>query len=97
MATGTPQNPNYGLGLWLGEPYREYRGFGRPDAPGPKIYQSAPFADAGMFMFDGNGSQTVHISQQHKLVVLRMGPNPPKEPGWDNAYMPNLLIGALRP
>ena len=95
MATGTPQNPNYGLGLWLGEPYREYRGFGAPDAPGPKVYQSAPYADAGMFLFDGNGSQTVHISRKHHLVVLRMGPNPPKEAGWDNAYLPNLLIGAL--
>lgn len=95
MATGTPQNPNYGLGLWLGEPYREYRGFGAPDAPGPKVYQSAPFADNGLFLFDGNGSQTVHISRKHKLVVLRMGPNPPKDPGWDNAHLPNLLIGAL--
>ncbi len=95
MAQGTPQNPNYGLGLWLGTPYREYRGFGAPDAPGLKIYQSAPFADPDMVMFDGNGSQTVHISRRHQLVILRMGPNPPKSPGWDNAYLPNLLIGAM--
>lgn len=95
MAAGTEQNPNYGLGLWLGEPYREYRGFGAPGAPGPQIYQSAPFLDPGMVMFDGNGSQTVHISRDRQLVVLRMGPNPPAELGWDNAYLPNALIEGM--
>jgi CubicO group peptidase (beta-lactamase class C family) len=95
MATGTPQNPNYGLGLWLGEPYREYRGFGAPGAPGPQIYQSEPFLDPGLFLFDGNGSQTVHISPANRLVVLRMGPTPPAAMNWDNAFLANTLIRGM--
>jgi len=95
MATGTPQNPNYGLGVWLGEPYREHRGFGAVGAPGPQIFQSEPFLDPGLFLFDGNGSQTVHVSPANGLVVLRMGPNPPAELGWDNAYLANTLIRGL--
>ena len=95
MATGTPQNPNYGLGLWLGEPYREYRGFGAPGAPGPQIYQSEPFLDSALFLFDGNGSQTVHVSPANGLVVLRMGPTPPASLNWDNAYLANTLIRGI--
>ncbi len=95
MRTGTAQNPSYGLGLWLGQPYRQRRGFGAPDAPGPKVLHSAPYLDPDLFLFDGNSNQTVHISPRHQLIVLRMGETPPKEPEWDNAYLPNLLIGAM--
>ena len=95
MRKGTPQNPSFGLGVWIGEPYREKHGFGAAGAPGPVIYQSEPYLDPGLFLFDGNNSQTVHISPREQLVVLRMGDNPPATPGWDNAYLPNLLIRGL--
>ncbi|MFK7842425.1 MAG: hypothetical protein AB8B54_09175, partial [Sphingorhabdus sp.] len=96
MRRGTEQNPSYGLGIWLGEPYREKRQFGAPGTVGPTVYQSEPFLDPQMYMFDGNSSQTVHISPKHQLIVLRMGASPPKDPVWDNAKLPNILIRGLR-
>jgi CubicO group peptidase (beta-lactamase class C family) len=97
MRTGTPQNPNFGLGIWLGEPYRERRGFGAPGTAGPQVLHSQAYLDPEMFLFDGNSNQTVHVSPRHRLIVLRMGETPPKTPEWDNAYLPNLLIGGLGP
>jgi CubicO group peptidase (beta-lactamase class C family) len=95
MRKGTPQNPNFGLSVWLGEPYRQRRGFGAPGTAGPQVLHSGPYLDPGMFLFDGNNNQTVHISPRHRLIVLRMGPQPPASPEWDNAYLPNLLIRGL--
>jgi len=96
MRKGTSQNPSYGLGLWLGEPYRERRGFGAPGAPGPQVLHSEPYLDPDLFLFDGNSNQTVHISPRHRLILLRMGATPPKTPEWDNAYLPNLLIRGMQ-
>ncbi len=95
MRTGTPENPSFGLGIWLGEPYRERRGFGAPGAPGPQVLHSQPYLDPELVLFDGNSNQTVHISPKHRLIVLRMGETPPKTPEWDNSYLPNLLIRGL--
>ena len=101
MRKGTPQNPNFGLGIWLGEPYHQRRGFGAPGTLGPQVLHSAPYLDPDLFLFDGNSNQTVAISPRHRLIVLRMGPTPPApsatQPEWDNAYLPNLLLGAIRP
>jgi hypothetical protein len=100
MRQGTPQNPNFGLGIWLGEPYHQRRGFGAPGMPGPQVLHSAPYLDPDLFLFDGNSNQTVQVSPRHRLIVLRLGPTPPAPaPGqaeWDNAYLPNLLIRAIR-
>ncbi|MFV3126624.1 serine hydrolase domain-containing protein [Niveispirillum sp. KHB5.9] len=96
MATGTAQNPHYGLGLWVAGPYKERRGFGAPGAAGPQVLHSQPYLDKDLFMFDGNGNQTVQISQAAGLIVLRLGPNPPKGVDWDNSRLPNLLLGGLK-
>lgn len=96
MATATAQNPHYGLGLWVAGPYQDRRGFGAPGAPGPQVLHSQPYLDKDLFMFDGNGNQTVQISRAAGLIVLRMGPNPPKDVDWDNSRLPNLLLGGLK-
>lgn len=96
MRRGTAENPSFGLGLWLGSPWRQRRGFGAPGAPGPQVLHSAPYRDPNLFLFDGNSNQTVYISPANRLVILRMGANPPQSPEWDNAYLPNLLIDGLR-
>jgi CubicO group peptidase (beta-lactamase class C family) len=96
MRKGTSQNPSYGLGLWLGEPYRERRGFAAPGAPSPQVLHSEPYLDPDLFLFDGNSNQTVHISPRYRLIILRMGTTPPKTPEWDNAYLPNLLIRGIK-
>jgi CubicO group peptidase (beta-lactamase class C family) len=101
MRLGTPQNPSFGLGVWLGEPYRHRRSFAAEGQPSPLVLHSEPFIDPELFMFDGNSNQLVAISPRHNLIVLRMGPTPPP-PGadrreWDNAYLPNTLIRGLLP
>lgn len=97
MRKGTPQNPNFGLGIWIGEPYKPRRGFGAPGAPGPQVLHSEPYLDPDMYLFDGNANQTVHISPRNRLIVLRTGATPPAAPEWDNAHLPNLLIRGLKP
>lgn len=95
MTTATAQNRHYGLGLWVAGPYVERRGFGAPGAPGPKVLHSEPYLDKDLFLFDGNGNQTVFVSRKTGLIALRMGPNPPKNVDWDNAYLPNTLLRGL--
>jgi len=105
MRQGTPQNPNFGLGIWLGTPYYPRRGFGAPGTLGPQVLHSEPYLDPDLFLFDGNANQTVYVSPTHRLIILRLGPTPPApsaapsatQSEWDNAYLPNLLIRAIRP
>ncbi len=101
MRQGTPQNPNFGLGVWIGEPYKERRSFAAESQPSPRVLHSEPFLDAELYMFDGNSNQVVAISPQHNLIVLRMGPTPPApsdtQAEWDNSYLPNTLIRGLLP
>jgi CubicO group peptidase (beta-lactamase class C family) len=96
MRRGTAENPSFGLGVWLGSPWRLRRGFGATGAPGPQVLHSAPYRDPNLFLFDGNSNQTVYISPANRLVILRMGANPPQSPEWDNAILPNLLIDGTR-
>ncbi len=95
MKTATPQNPHYGLGVWVAGKYVERRGFSGPDGPGPRVLHSEPYLDSDLFLFDGNSNQVVYISPAHQLVALRMGPSPPKSPEWDNSVLPNTLIRGL--
>lgn len=100
MRTGTPQNPNFGMGVWLGAPYKQRRGFGASGTAGPQVLHSERFLDPALYLFDGNSNQIVAISPQHRLIVLRVGPTPPApkdgKPEWDNAYLPNTLIRGLQ-
>ncbi|MFZ5704047.1 MAG: serine hydrolase domain-containing protein [Pseudomonadota bacterium] len=99
MRKGTEANPNFGLGIWLGEPYRQRRPFGAPGMLGPHVLHSEPFLDPELFMFDGNSNQQVAISPKYRLIVLRVGATPPApkdgRPEWDNAFLPNTLIRGL--
>ena len=99
MRKGTPENPNFGLGIWIGEPYKLRRPFGAPGMLGPHVLHSEPFLDPDLFMFDGNSNQLVAISPRHRLIVLRVGATPPApkdgKPEWDNAFLPNTLIRGL--
>ncbi|WP_226638482.1 serine hydrolase domain-containing protein [Novosphingobium profundi] len=101
MRAGTPQNPHFGLGVWIGAPYAERRPFGAPDQPGPRVLHSEPYLDPDLFLFDGNADQIVDIAPGHDLVVLRMGGNPPRPTEenpeeWDNSYLVNTLIRGMK-
>jgi CubicO group peptidase (beta-lactamase class C family) len=95
MKTGTPQNPHYGLGLWLGGDYIERRGFANPTRPLPKVLHSEPYLSNDVVMFDGNSSQIVYIVPSQKLIVLRTGDAPPKAPEWDNAKLINTVLAGI--
>ncbi len=94
MATATPQNPHYGLGVWIAGPYVERRGFSG-NASGPQVLHGEPYLDRDLILFDGNADQVVYISRATRMVILRMGDQPPKSPEWDNAVLPNLLMRGI--
>ncbi|MGE8133928.1 serine hydrolase domain-containing protein [Novosphingobium subterraneum] len=99
MRKGTAQNPNFGLGIWIGEPYHQRRGFGAPGTLGPQVLHSEPYLDPELYLFDGNSNQIVAISPKYRLITLRVGPTPPAPKDgsaeWDNAFLPNTLIRGL--
>ena len=92
MRKPSADNPVYGLGIWLGQPYAERRGFMGRDHPAAKVLHSARYLADDLFLLDGNGNQVAYIIPSKKLVVLRMGSSPPQSKEWDNSYIPNTLL-----
>lgn len=93
MRTPDPVNPYHGLGVWVTGPYVERRGSAHPSIAAGKTLHSAPYLDKDLYLFDGNSKQVVYMIPSLQMVVLRTGNYPPKDREWDNAYLPNLLIG----
>ncbi|MFZ9872762.1 MAG: serine hydrolase domain-containing protein [Steroidobacteraceae bacterium] len=101
MRRGTRENPYYGLGVYVAGEYTPRRGFANPEreADARKVLHSEPYLAADLFLFDGNANQVVYIIPSERLVILRMGDNPPRGEGreWDNTALPNTLLrGILR-
>jgi CubicO group peptidase (beta-lactamase class C family) len=96
MATGSPQYPHAGLGVYVGSPYIERRGPGGPDIKVGATYHSAPYLADDLFLFDGNSNQVVYVIPSKQLVILRTGDKPLATPEWDNAKLANLILGGLR-
>lgn len=92
MRTGTPQNPYYGMGVWIAGPYIERRGYAHPDVPYGKVEHSEPYLDKDLFLFDGNSNQVVYMIPSQNMIILRTGSRPPLDAQWDNTFLPNLLI-----
>jgi CubicO group peptidase (beta-lactamase class C family) len=97
MMTGTAQYPYYGLGTYVAGTYRERRGFANPElkAAGPGVLHAEPYLAKDLVLFDGNGNQVIYIVPSEKLVVLRVGGAPPKQPEWDNSYLPNTIMRSI--
>jgi CubicO group peptidase (beta-lactamase class C family) len=95
MRKATPQNPHVGMGLYLGEPYAQRRGFGALDVLGPRVLHSEPYLAKDLVLFDGNSNQVVYIVPSQRLIVLRLGETPPASPEWDNAILPNTILRGL--
>jgi CubicO group peptidase (beta-lactamase class C family) len=101
MTTPSPNNPHFGLMVWLGEPYAQRRLYARPDAEGnqrrnPGVYHSEPYIAKDLILFDGLNGQIVYIMPSRELVIVRTGLRPPPgKPEWDNAYLPNLILRGL--
>ena len=100
MTTGTPQNPYYGLGVYVSGPYIARRGFANParEPEARRVLHSEPYLAADLYMFDGNSNQVVYVVPSEKLVILRVGDAPPRSAGqeWDNAVLPNTILRGIR-
>ena len=97
----TRENPYYGLGVYVAGDYTPRRGFAHPEreADSRKVLHSEPYLAPDLFLFDGNANQVVYIIPSERLVILRMGDNPPRGEGqeWDNTVLPNTVLrGILR-
>ena len=96
MRTPTKENPYYGLGVYVAGTYTPRRGYANPALSFPKVLHAAPYRAADLYLFDGNANQVVYIIPSLDLVILRVGDPPPREPEWDNAMLPNLIIDGVR-
>ena len=94
----SPANPAFGLHIWLAKPYFERRGWATPgEAKAYGVLHSEPYLADDLFLFDGNGHQVVYIVPSENLVIVRTGGRPRGEGiEWDNAYLPNTIIRAIR-
>lgn len=97
MRQSTPQNRHAGLGVYLGSPYVKRRGPLNPEREIGRILHSEPYLADDLFLFDGNSNQVVYIIPSRQVVILRTGDWAPKEPEWDNAFLPNLILRDLDP
>ena len=97
MKTPGADFENAGMGLYLGTPFREWRGAsGNTDTPMlNSSWHSEPFLADDLILFDGNSTQVVYIVPSEDLVILRTGDHPPTDPRWDNSYLPNLILSDL--
>lgn len=99
MTTATPQNPYYGLGVYVSGRYSMRRGFANParEPEARRVLHSEPYLAADLFMFDGNSNQVVYVIPSERLVILRVGNAPPRGPSgeWDNSFLPNTIMRGL--
>jgi CubicO group peptidase (beta-lactamase class C family) len=91
MLTPSPANPNYGMQLWLGTEYEEYRRYD-PETSTFANYHSEAFVADDLFFLDGLGKKRLYIVPSRELVILRTGPN---DSEWDDARLPNMFINAV--
>jgi len=68
MRTSTAENPHYGLGIWVAEPYTKRRSFSGTKL-GPQVLHSEPYLDPNTYMFDGNSNQVVWVIPSQQLKV----------------------------
>lgn len=91
MRTPTAQNPHAGMGLYIGDPYKEYRGHQNPDQGGG-TFHSEPYKARDILLFDGNGNQVIYMLPAQNILIARFGNFPDPKTDWDNAFLPNLLL-----
>jgi CubicO group peptidase (beta-lactamase class C family) len=91
MTAPSATNPDYGWQIWRGATYQPDR-FYNDAKVGASVKASAPFAADDILYFDGFGGQRVYISRSKDLVIVRQGA---MRLDWDDAMLPNLVIGAL--
>ena len=92
MIQPSKANVNYGMQLWMGNNFVEYRPYDERTTTFAN-YHSEPYKADDVFYLDGLGKKRLYIIPSKSLVILRTGSNS-KE--WDDAKLPNLFIEALK-
>lgn len=64
-----------------------------------RVLHSEPYLADDLFLFDGNANQVVYVIPSQRLVILRVGGNPPcsSDSEWDNAFLPNTILRGVLP
>jgi len=92
MIAPSAVNPNYGFQVWRADPYVKERWYNAAKE-GAMVPAAEPWADPGIFFFDGFGGQRVYVSRAYDLVIARLGK---PRIDWDDSALPNAVIAALR-
>lgn len=90
IATPSEHNSNYGYFTWLGTEHSEYRYYNRKTST--RVLHSEPYPVKDVIYFDGFGGARVYAIPSKRLVIVRAGNI---TPNWDDAYLPNIIIGGL--
>jgi CubicO group peptidase (beta-lactamase class C family) len=90
MTTPSPRNPNFGMQVWLGSPPGTGRVYNLHTV---KAFHSRPFGAQDIIYIDGFGGQRVYIVPSLELVIVRTGVSSTE---WDDAILPNAIVGAVR-
>jgi CubicO group peptidase (beta-lactamase class C family) len=92
----SPANPNWGLHMWIGQPFQPRLKWFPDRSQKVGVLQSEPYLAPDLFLFDGSGNQVMYIVPSRQLVVLRVGPRPKPATGeWDNATLINGILRGL--
>ncbi|MFQ5636161.1 MAG: serine hydrolase, partial [Gammaproteobacteria bacterium] len=97
MITPSSVSRWYGLQTWLAyETATNPRS--RNAAAGGAYARTEPFLAPDVYYFSGRGAQRVYVVPSRRLVIVRLGPAlgaNPLRPGWDNAYLVNVVIRGI--
>jgi CubicO group peptidase (beta-lactamase class C family) len=91
MTTPSPNNPNYGIQIWLGSPPGTARKY---NDNAMKAFHSEPFVAPDMIYIDGYGGQRVYMVPSQDLIIVRTGE---AHMDWDDAKIPNAILRGIRP
>jgi hypothetical protein len=87
-------NPYKGLHIWLG--WKPGTAEVKREGGGPlQMPTSKPYLVDDVAYLMGGGFMTTWIVPSQDLVILRWGFEPPKELGWDNSAVPNIILADL--
>ena len=92
MVVRSKSNVNYGMQIWLGNEYTQYRPYDSRLEAFSNIH-SEPYKADDVFYMDGLGKQRLYMVPSKSLVILRTGDNSRE---WDDSMLPNLFIEALK-
>ncbi len=91
MMTPSRRNPNYGLQIWIANPYTPRRYYQKDGKFA--ISAGEPFVASDMVFFDGWGAQRVYVSRAADLVIVRVGD---ATTDWDDSMIPNIIMRGLK-